>query len=50
MDAGEARPFLERAHLRRQGPAVFCDDEYAYLRRILPSPPPASLRARPSCR
>jgi hypothetical protein len=50
MDAGEARPFLERAHLMGQGPAVFCDDEYAYLRRILPSPPPASLPARPSCR
>jgi hypothetical protein len=50
MDAGEARPFLERAQLMGQGPAVFCDDEYAYLRRILPSSAPASAVARPSCR
>jgi len=53
MDAGEARPFLERAQLMGQGPAVFCDDEYAYLRRILPSGPAsdrASSLARPSCR
>jgi hypothetical protein len=49
MDAGEARPFLERAVLSGQGPAVFCDDEYGYLRRILPTataPPPV---ARPGC-
>jgi hypothetical protein len=49
MDAGEARPFVERAQLMGQGPAVFCDAEYAYLRRILPSSDPASEAARPSC-
>ncbi len=36
MDAGGARPFEERAELLGQGPAVFCDDEYRYLRGILP--------------
>ncbi|HEY0990513.1 MAG TPA: hypothetical protein VGD80_25845, partial [Kofleriaceae bacterium] len=50
MDAGEARPFAERAQLMGQGPAVFCDDEYAYLRRILPSGDAASGAARPGCR
>jgi hypothetical protein len=50
MDAGEARPFLERANLMGQGPAVFCDDEYAYLAKILPSPEPASTVVRPGCR
>jgi hypothetical protein len=49
MDAGEARPFLERAQLMGQGPAVFCDGEYAYLRTILPSPEPAYAIARPGC-
>jgi len=49
MDAGDARPFLERAHLMGQGPAVFCDGEYAYLRRILPSAEPAHAIARPGC-
>jgi hypothetical protein len=49
MDAGEARPFLERAVLMGQGPAVFCDDEYAYLRTILPAPQPAQPIARPGC-
>ncbi|TMQ22503.1 MAG: hypothetical protein E6J90_12300 [Deltaproteobacteria bacterium] len=49
MDAGDARPFLERAQLMGQGPAVFCDGEYAYLRRILPSAEPASAIARPGC-
>jgi hypothetical protein len=49
MDAGDARPFLERAQLMGQGPAVFCDGEYAYLRRILPSAEPAYVIARPGC-
>jgi hypothetical protein len=49
MDAGEARPFAERAQLMGQGPAAFCDAEYAYLRRILPSSEPASEAPRPSC-
>jgi hypothetical protein len=49
MDAGDARPFLERAQLRGHGPAVFCEDEYAYLRRILPSPDAPARIARPGC-
>ena len=49
MDAGDARPFLERANLLGQGPEVFCDDEYVYLRKILPSPDPAAPIPRPGC-
>jgi hypothetical protein len=49
MDAGGDRPFLERAELEGQGPGVFCDDEYAYLRDILPSPDPANDVSRPPC-
>ncbi len=49
MDAGDARPFLERANLMGQGPEVFCDDEYAYLRKILPSPDLANAIPRPGC-
>jgi hypothetical protein len=49
MDAGGDRPFPERAELEGEGPAVFCDEEFAYLRDILPSAfePPAV--SRPSC-
>ena len=49
MDAGSARTFNERAELYGEGPAVFCDEEYEYLRSILPSkePPPDVLR--PPC-
>ena len=50
MDAGEARPFAERAQLMGQGPAVFCDDEYAYLRMILPTNEPPNDIQRPGCR
>ena len=49
MDAGGDRPFLERAVLGGQGPGVFCDDEYTYLRMILPSSDPASTIQRPGC-
>jgi hypothetical protein len=35
MDSGDARPFAERAEIMSQGPSVFCDDEYVYLRTIL---------------
>jgi len=49
MEAGSGRPFLERAELYGQGPAVFCDDEYAYLRQILPTSDPTDPRTRPSC-
>jgi hypothetical protein len=49
MDSGSDRPFLERAELQGQGPGVFCDDEYTYLREILPSPDPPKNVIRPGC-
>ncbi len=49
MDAGGARTFYERAELMGEGPAVFCEGEYAYLRTILPSAEPATTFARPGC-
>jgi hypothetical protein len=49
MDAGSARTFRERAELMGEGPAVFCDEEYAYLRAILPTDEPAPPIARPPC-
>jgi len=49
MDAGGDRSFAERAELQGQGPAVFCDDEMAYLRMILPSTQPAPSVQRPGC-
>jgi hypothetical protein len=49
MDAGGDRPFLERAVLQGQGPAVFCDDEYTYLRQVLPSTEPPNMVSRPGC-
>ena len=49
MDAGGSRPFAERAELFGEGPARFCQGEYDYLRRILPSPQPPDRQDRPSC-
>jgi hypothetical protein len=49
MDAGGDRPFLERAQLQGQGPGVFCDDEYTYLRQVLPSKDPPNPVERPGC-
>ncbi len=54
MDTGGNRPFEERAELLGQGPAVFCSDEYVYLRTILPSLLPGDAAAgdsiaRPDC-
>ncbi len=49
MDAGGGRPFRERAELDGEGPARFCDEEYDYLRRILPSETPADTSERPGC-
>jgi hypothetical protein len=49
MDAGGDRPFPERAILQGQGPAVFCVDEYMYLRQILRSSLPADTSTRPPC-
>jgi hypothetical protein len=51
MDAGGDRPFEERAELLGQGPAVFCSDEYIYLRTILPGGDASTgdSIARPDC-
>jgi hypothetical protein len=49
MDAGGDRPFNERAQLQGQGPGVFCDDEYTYLRQVLPSTSPSNDIMRPTC-
>ena len=49
MDGGSDRPLPERAILQGQGPAVFCEDEYLYLRQILPSTAPADTSPRPRC-
>jgi hypothetical protein len=49
MDGGAARTFEERAELAGQGPSVFCDDEYEYLRAILPSDEAPPAVSRPPC-
>jgi len=49
MDGGSARTFDERAELDGEGPAVFCDEEYDYLRQILPSNEPPPSVSRPPC-
>ena len=49
MDAGDGRPFEERAELVGQGPAVFCTGEYVYLKTILPSKLAGPPVTRPGC-
>ncbi|MBX7083118.1 MAG: hypothetical protein K1X88_28180 [Nannocystaceae bacterium] len=49
MDAGGARTLRERAELDGEGPAVFCEDEYQYLREILPTTDPETTIERPYC-
>lgn len=49
MDSGGDRPFMERAELMGQPPGVFCDEEYAYLRGILPTTLPEPAVTRPTC-
>ena len=49
MDAGGARSFNERAEIYGEGPAVFCDTEYEYLRQILPSTDAPPDVTRPPC-
>jgi hypothetical protein len=50
MEDGQYRPFVERAELFGNGPAVFCDAEYSYLKQILPLDPPADPKVeRPPC-
>ena len=48
MDGGSARSFAERAEVG-DGPAVFCKENYEYLREILPKNEPDFLPTRPSC-
>jgi hypothetical protein len=47
MDAD--RPFEERAEIQGEGPSRFCQEEYDYLRQILPSAEPYDLTSRPPC-
>jgi hypothetical protein len=49
MDGGGARTLYERAEIYGEGPARFCDEEYVYLRAILPTSEPEDLTARPTC-
>jgi hypothetical protein len=49
MEAGGDRPFNERAEIFGEGPGVFCDDDYTYLRAILPSSDPPPTVMRPVC-
>jgi hypothetical protein len=49
MEAGGDRPFDERAELQGMGPAVFCDDAFTYLRKLLPSTVTPPAVARPPC-
>ncbi|HEY4057630.1 MAG TPA: hypothetical protein VGM39_13540 [Kofleriaceae bacterium] len=49
MDNGGDRSFFERAELEGQGPGVFCDTEYSYLRDTLPTNDPPNDIERPTC-
>jgi hypothetical protein len=49
MDGGADRPLAERAIIQGQGPALFCEDEYTYMRQILPSTMPVDTSPRPRC-
>lgn len=47
MNPGGLRSFRERAELVGSGPAVFCDSDFAYLQRILPSRDEGPARPQP---
>jgi hypothetical protein len=49
MDSGGDRPFMERAELMGVKGGVFCDDEYSYLRQILPTGGAEPAVERPTC-
>jgi hypothetical protein len=49
MDTGAARSFNERAVMYGEGPGVFCDSEFTYLRTLMPSTAPPPSIVRPSC-
>jgi hypothetical protein len=49
MDKGGSRPFEERAELMGQGPSMYCQEAYEYLREILPTSMADTDYERPSC-
>ena len=49
MDSGHARAFLERAEVKGQGPGIFCDHNYKYLAKVLPTATPDPVPMRPEC-
>lgn len=49
MDGGSARTFRERAEVHGEGPGVFCQTNYDYLRTILPTDAPDPLAPRADC-
>lgn len=49
MDSGGGRPFTERAEILGGKPGMFCDEDFAYLRKYLPSTDPDPVKKRPSC-
>ena len=49
MDAGYARPFLERAEIGGADSGRFCQNEFDYLREILPANGPDPIAGRPIC-
>ncbi len=49
MEAGGTRSFRERSELDGEGPGMFCDGEYVYLRAILAAEEPDDPAARPDC-
>jgi hypothetical protein len=48
MEAGGGRSFRERAEMG-EGPGVFCDEEYVYLRTIVAAEVPPDDSSRPDC-
>ena len=49
MDSGHARAFLERAEVKGHGPGLFCDHNYKYLTKVLPTTTPDPEPVRPEC-
>ncbi|MBI4956743.1 MAG: hypothetical protein HY908_32300 [Myxococcales bacterium] len=49
MDAGWARPFVERAEVAGHAEGRFCQNEFDYLQQILPTGAPDPVANRPAC-
>ena len=49
MEGGGTRSFRERAELDGEGPGMFCDQEYVYLRAILAAEEAEDGSPRPDC-